>query len=296
MMMTEEELLARLLYRDGLMLVLDKPAGIPVHAGPGGGDNLESHFDGLRFGFPNPPSLAHRLDRDTAGCLVLGRHPKALRRLGILFQEGRVAKTYWAVVAGQPADNSGKIDLPLHKISDARRGWRMVVDRDNGQPSVTLWRVRGRGELPGIGPIAWLELNPKTGRTHQIRVHTQSLGCPVLGDPIYGGQPDGTGLPLHLLSRAITVPIQATKDPVTVTAPVPPHMRAALLACGWGDEDPSTLNPPPPPRPEPVSPVAGAASPAGAPQSARPAAGPPARSGKPGNAPSRGGGRRRPHP
>lgn len=295
-MMNDDELLARLLYRDGLMLVLDKPAGIPVHAGPGGGDNLEDHFDALRFGFPAPPSLAHRLDRDTAGCLVLGRHPKALRKLGLLFQEGRVAKTYWAVVAGQPADNSGKIELPLAKISDAKRGWRMVGDAENGQPSVTIWRVRGRGELPGIGPIAWLELNPKTGRTHQIRVHTQSLGCPVLGDPLYGGRQAGE--PLHLLSRAITVPIQATKDPVTVTAPVPAHMRAALIACGWQGEDPAALNPPPPSaaRPDTVSPAAAAPSPArsGA-QPPLPAA-PAPRPAKPGNAARHGGGKRRRHP
>lgn len=75
----------RLLYRDGLVLIIDKPAGLPVHGGPGGGDNLEMYFDQLRFGLPRPPGLAHRLDRDTSGCLVLGRHPKALRRLGKLF-------------------------------------------------------------------------------------------------------------------------------------------------------------------------------------------------------------------
>src|SRR3954469_24302541 len=90
----------RMLYRDGLMLVVDKPAGIPVHAGPGGGPNLEQHLDALRFGLPRVPSLAHRLDRDTSGCLVLGRHRKALAKLGRLFMAGRVEKTYWAVVAG----------------------------------------------------------------------------------------------------------------------------------------------------------------------------------------------------
>src|SRR5512135_873198 len=93
-------LVERVLYRDGLMLVIDKPAGIPVHAGPRGGPNLEAGFDALRFGLPRAPALAHRLDRDTSGCLVLGRHPKALRRLGALFAEGSVEKVYWAIVAG----------------------------------------------------------------------------------------------------------------------------------------------------------------------------------------------------
>src|SRR5581483_5497331 len=96
--MTPEEMVSRLLYRDGLMLVIDKPAGIAVHQGPKGGDNLERHFDALRFGLPRPPRLAHRLDRDTSGCLVLGRHRKALERLAALFKQGRVEKVYWAVV------------------------------------------------------------------------------------------------------------------------------------------------------------------------------------------------------
>ena len=84
------DLLARLLYRDALMLILDKPAGLPVHAGPGGGENLEKYFPALRFGLPQPPALAHRLDRDTSGCLVLGRQRKGLSRLGKLFQAGQV--------------------------------------------------------------------------------------------------------------------------------------------------------------------------------------------------------------
>src|SRR5271166_6597175 len=95
----------RVLYRDGLILVIDKPAGIAVHPGPGGGPNLESGFDALRFGLPRPPALAHRLDRDTSGCLVLGRHPKALRRLGVLFADGMVVKIYWAIVDGHPPND-----------------------------------------------------------------------------------------------------------------------------------------------------------------------------------------------
>src|SRR5580658_4725674 len=106
-------LVDRILYRDGLMLVIDKPAGIPVHAGPRGGPNLEAAFDALRFGLPRPPALAHRLDRDTSGCLVLGRHPKALRRLGVLFAAGKVEKVYWAVVQGAPPERQGIVDAAL---------------------------------------------------------------------------------------------------------------------------------------------------------------------------------------
>ena len=96
--MSVDGLEARLLYRDALMLVLDKPAGVPVHRGPKGGASLEDGFDALRFGLPRAPALAHRLDRDTSGCLVLGRHRKALERLGQLFKRGEIAKTYWALV------------------------------------------------------------------------------------------------------------------------------------------------------------------------------------------------------
>ena len=102
--MTAEEMVSRLLYRDGLMLVIDKPAGFAVHRGPKnsnkGGESLEDHFGALRFGLPRAPALAHRLDRDTSGCLVLGRHRKALAQLGRLFKSGAIDKTYWAVVEG----------------------------------------------------------------------------------------------------------------------------------------------------------------------------------------------------
>src|SRR5256885_7575194 len=93
-LLTPDELLARLLYRDGLMLVIDKPAGVAVHKGPKGGPSLEDDFEALRFGLPKPPSLAHRLDKETSGCLVLGRHRKALAELSLLFRHGRVGKTY----------------------------------------------------------------------------------------------------------------------------------------------------------------------------------------------------------
>ncbi len=229
-LMTPEETRARLLYRDGLMLVLDKPAGVAVHRGPKGGASLEDDFEALRFGLPRNPALAHRLDRETAGCLVLGRHHKALEKLGLLFKQGKIAKTYWAIVAGAPDADAGSIDLALGRLDD-KRGWWMKVD-PNGQPALTLWQVRGRGEWRGA-PIAWLELEPKTGRTHQLRVHCAARGWPILGDPIYGARAD---VPLQLLARKIVVPLAKSGPPIEVQAPVPAHMREALAACGWTEE------------------------------------------------------------
>lgn len=224
---TEEELLARLLYRDALMLIIDKPAGLAVHPGPKGGPNLEDLLEGLRFGLPRRPELAHRLDRDTSGCLVLGRHHRALRRLGRLFAAGRVDKTYWAVVEGAPPQAEGRIDLALGR-RNRQRGWWMKVDPD-GLPCTTDYRVLGHAEH-----LTWVELRPLTGRTHQLRVHLAALGCPVRGDPIYGharpGAPDRPRLHLH--ARAIAVPLYANRPPIAVTAPVPAHMLDALTACG----------------------------------------------------------------
>jgi RluA family pseudouridine synthase len=219
-----ESLADRILYRDGLILVINKPAGIPVHSGPGGGPNLEEQFDSLRFGLPQPPALAHRLDRDTSGCLVLGRHPKALRRLGSLFAEGKVEKVYWAVVEGSPVDAEGRIETGLKKITRGT-GWRMVID-PSGQKAITGYRVRG-----AAGNLTWLELRPCTGRTHQLRVHCAALGCPVVGDPVYGDR--ASGGPLRLYARSIRLPLYPARPPVEVTAPIPPHMLAALRRLGY---------------------------------------------------------------
>jgi tRNA pseudouridine32 synthase/23S rRNA pseudouridine746 synthase len=227
--MTAEEMLARLLYRDGLMLVIDKPAGFAVHRGPKGGEALEDYFDALRFGLPRAPALAHRLDRDTSGCLVLGRHRKALAALGKLFKQSKVGKVYWAVVEGGPEADEGRIEIALAK-RDESRGWWMKAD-PHGLPSVTTWKVMGRG--PGV---TWLALEPLTGRTHQLRVHCAEMGFPIVGDAIYGKAPRQGGPPLQLHAREVTVPISKNKPAVKVTAPVPAHMRELLSACGWTGE------------------------------------------------------------
>jgi tRNA pseudouridine32 synthase / 23S rRNA pseudouridine746 synthase len=227
--LTAEEIQARVLHRDGLMLVIDKPAGLPVHRGPKGGANLEASFDGLRFGLPRPPVLAHRLDKDTSGCLVLGRHRKATASLGLLFKHGKIGKTYWAVVEGGPAEDEGTIDMPLGRLN-VERGWWQKPDPD-GQKAVTNWKVRGRGD-----GLCWLALEPVTGRTHQLRVHTSATGWPIVGDNIYGNGPRFGEPILHLHSREIVIPISKNKDPVRVVAPAPEHMRERLRQCGWNGE------------------------------------------------------------
>jgi tRNA pseudouridine32 synthase/23S rRNA pseudouridine746 synthase len=264
-----DEMLARVLHRDGLMLIIDKPPGLSVHRGPKGGPSLEDYFDALRYGLPRPPALAHRLDKDTSGCLVLGRHRKALAHLGLLFKHRKVGKTYWAVVAGGPDGDEGTIDIPLGRLDD-KIGWWMKPD-PKGLPSVTKWKVMGRSvftspcgrevdrpqagragvadsPLPGRfaadPPIAgegkqltWLALEPITGRTHQLRVHCAAMGWPIVGDDIYGGAPRFSGPVLHLHAREVVVPISKNRPPIRVVAPLPAHMRERLALCGWNGEE-----------------------------------------------------------
>jgi tRNA pseudouridine32 synthase/23S rRNA pseudouridine746 synthase len=236
--LTPDEILARVLHRDGLMLVIDKPAGLPVHRGPKGGANLEASFDALRYGLPRPPVLAHRLDRDTSGCLVLGRHRKATATLGLLFKHGKISKTYWAVVEGGPEQDQGTIDLPIGRLN-AERGWWQKIDPE-GLPSVTNWTVLGRSfspPPPGEGKqLTWLALEPLTGRTHQLRVHCAAMGWPIVGDTIYGNAPRTGGPGLHLHARDVVVPLYKNRAPITASAPVPLHMHATLQACGWQGE------------------------------------------------------------
>lgn len=285
--MAPEDLVSRLLYRDGLMLVIDKPAGLPVHRGPKGGASLEDYFDALRFGLPRAPSLAHRLDRETSGCLVLGRHRKALADLGRMFKNGVVGKTYWALVEGGPDTPEGTIDLALAR-RDETRGWWMKVD-PAGLPSKTTWKVMGKTDVVVTSPlvgevgreaagrgvarssdnaidprpqpsptrgegahqprgtdqiksITWLALEPVTGRTHQLRVHCAAMGWPIVGDSIYGNAPRNGGPGLQLHSREIVVPLYKKRDPIRVMAPVPPHMRPGLMACGWADDELAALS------------------------------------------------------
>lgn len=221
-------LVSRLLHRDGLILIIDKPAGLPVHAGPKGGDNLENYFDALRFGLPTPPGLAHRLDRDTSGCLILGRHRKALSKLGKLFQSGQIEKMYWALLQGVPATQKGRIDLPLRKRSDNPKSWWMETHPD-GMPTVTDYEVLGSAH-----GLSWVAFHPRTGRTHQIRVHAQSLGCSIVGDPVYGTESDHShGHKLHLHARRVVVPLSANKPAILAEAPPPPHMETLLRSCGY---------------------------------------------------------------
>jgi tRNA pseudouridine32 synthase/23S rRNA pseudouridine746 synthase len=208
-----------ILFQDQRFVVLDKPAGLAVHAGPSGGRSVEDWFP-LLSRRKDGPWLAHRLDADTAGCLVIALRRAALLAAQALFAAGAVRKTYWAVVRGEVSGDQGTIRAPLRRVTNPR-GWHIAVDKGSGQSATTDWQVLGR-----TTGKTWLELKPRTGRTHQIRVHCATLGTPIVGDERYGTASGG----LHLLARSIHLPLD---PPVDATAEPPRHMLAALEQCGF---------------------------------------------------------------
>ncbi|HYD14471.1 MAG TPA: RNA pseudouridine synthase [Allosphingosinicella sp.] len=209
------------LFIDGEAIVIDKPAGLAVHPGARTRESLEDYLHHLRFGFHRLPQPVHRLDRDTSGCLLLARNPKAHKAFQHAFEEKRVEKAYVAVLDGVPEAESGTVDMALGKISTAAEGWRMVEDA-RGKHAVTHWRV-----VTVRDGRALVLFTPETGRTHQIRVHAASgIGVPIAGDPVYGR---GKGpMLLHALSLKVD---RGAKPPVEARAPLPP----TFVQAGFGD-------------------------------------------------------------
>lgn len=212
----------RVLFIDGEAIVIDKPAGLAVDPPRDGSASLADKLGELRFGFRREPLPVHRLDRDTSGCLLLARNPKAHKLFAAAFEVGRVRKTYLAVLDGVPGEAEGRVDMPLGKVSSREAGWRMVPD-PRGKNAVTDWKVVGEANGRALVRFA-----PETGRTHQLRVHAASgIGLPILGDPIYGG-PSAFRMLLHAASIGLD---REGKNSVEATASLP----AAFANAGFTD-------------------------------------------------------------
>jgi len=221
-------------YEDEHVLVIDKPAGLVVH--PGSGNQAGTLINGLLHRDPELAALpraglVHRLDKDTSGCLVVARTPGAHRGLVEALKQRRIKRRYLAVVWGQPVAG-GHVDAPLGRHPVDRR--RQIV-RDDGRPAVTHFRIQRR-----LASATLLAVELETGRTHQIRVHMQHAGYPLIGDPVYGRRGSPAGLTvqqreawrafprqaLHAWQLAFDHPI--TGEPVFAEAPVPADLAALL--------------------------------------------------------------------
>jgi tRNA pseudouridine32 synthase/23S rRNA pseudouridine746 synthase len=204
------------LFIDAEALVIDKPAGLPVDRPKDGTPALADLVDELRLGFARPPGIFHRLDRDTSGCLLLARNHGAHRRFSAAFANGEVQKTYLAVLEGVPEAETGVIELALSKVSTAASGWRMIPAK-KGKPSITGWTV-----VEVKDGRALVRFEPRTGRTHQLRVHAASgLGLPIVGDPTYGlASAQRGGRPMLLHASRIVVP-RHNKPAIDVESPLP---------------------------------------------------------------------------
>jgi 23S rRNA pseudouridine955/2504/2580 synthase len=219
-----------LVHRDASALVLNKPPGLATQ----GGTKTDAHVDGLldafKYDAPVRPKLVHRLDKDTSGALLVARTPRAAAWFAKSFSNRSAKKTYWAIVVGVPDIAQGEIDLPLAK-QPGSGGEKMHV-HDSGLPSKTRYRVIERAG----NSAAWVELQPLTGRTHQLRVHMAAIGHPIVGDGKYGGKGaflTGTiSRKLHLHSRRLRID-HPDGGQLDVTSDLPEHFAASLDALGF---------------------------------------------------------------
>ncbi len=224
-----------LIEEDDELIVINKSAGLSAQGGSKVGASVDSLLRRYYAGRCEP-RLIHRLDRDTSGVMVMAKHREAAAQLSAKLQQQQWQKTYWAVVVGVPTPQEGSIILPLAKEAKGKHS-RTMPSRETMQPNErgkyaeTQFRVLDKAAQT----LSWLEMTPITGRTHQLRVHSEAIGHPIVGDGKYGGNAafiDGLAQQLHLHARTIEIPRKKGKT-VTYEAPLPPHMKDTFALFGF---------------------------------------------------------------
>ena len=232
-----EFLRSLVLFEDDDMMVLNKPYGLAVQGGSGTVRHVDGMLEAFRTRDGQKPRLVHRLDKDTAGCLVIAKTRAAAAALAKSFRSRATRKVYWALVAGTPRVKQGRVSTYLAREDVGEADSRMTVAKhgdDGASHALTYYAVVDHV----AHKLAWLSLKPVTGRTHQLRAHAAHIGHPIVGDPKYftvenWELPGGIQNRLHLLARRIVVPHPRTGKPVDVTAPLPPHIQQSFNLLGF---------------------------------------------------------------
>jgi 23S rRNA pseudouridine955/2504/2580 synthase len=237
------------IHRDPQALVLNKPPGLATQGGTKTTAHVDGLLDALSYGEETRPKLVHRLDKDTSGALLVARTGRAAAFFAKAFSGRTARKVYWALVVDVPSIDDGTIDLPIGK-QPGTGGEKMHIDEENGSPARTRYRVIERAG----NRACWVELQPFTGRTHQLRVHMAAIGHPIVGDGKYGGAAafltGGISRKMHLHARRLRVD-HPDGGKIDVTAELPTHFAESLASLGFsqalGDalELPEDKGPPP---------------------------------------------------
>ena len=227
----EEYVRSMVIHEDGDSFVLNKPPGLATQGGTKTTNHLDRLLDGLSDDSGSRPKLVHRLDKDTSGALLVARSARAAAFFSKSFSGRTARKIYWALVVGVPSADEGLIDAPLAK-QPGTGGEKMHVDEEHGAAAKTRWRVIDRAG----NRAAWVELQPLTGRTHQLRAHMTAIGHPIVGDGKYGG-PDsfltgGISRKLHLHARRLKIDSPGGGK-IAVTADLPDHFAQSLETLGF---------------------------------------------------------------
>ena len=223
---------AMVIYKDDAALVLNKPPGLATQGGTKTDEHVDRLLDALWYEVDGRPKLVHRLDKDTSGALLIGRTSRAAGHFAKAFSSRSARKVYWAIVIGHPNIEDGMVELPIAK-QPGTGGEKMHVDEKEGSPARTRYRVIDRAG----NNASWVELQPFTGRTHQLRVHMAAIGHPIVGDGKYGGRDafltGSISRKMHLHARRIRVDGLDGSPQIDVFADLPQHFVESLDQLGF---------------------------------------------------------------